>query len=439
MLHARATRARAVQSRGRARGDRRGRARRPWCGHARRRDGGGDAEDRDARCNGDARQSMSRADALAHALGRRPCVAARAHRARKHARRALTRANASDTPWRCPICARDDDAQAPLRRTELGKTIQCSRASHAFDAHRSGYVNLLPTKSKASGDGAAQLRARREFLSRGAYAELAEAAAASALERALGAIGDAEPARANEDDETRASDARASSPRAKKLAKKRGERLAERARRPAQPPRRKSATRVLDLGCGEGYYAAAVRDYARERACAIELVCVDASKDACEMCAKMVPEAWTCVADATSTLPFYDGTIDVVLSVFAPRVPKELARVLRGNGRVVVCQPEPEHMRELREDADVGVTVVAVEPGKSERVEEGMSNAGFKVISHRSIRGTMSLNGDAMANLVLMGPSGYHNDMDAIEKVRARVDAVDVTKAFTVTVFEKLT
>ena len=347
--------------------------------------------------------------------------------------RAHASSNATETPWRCPLCTTDADAQSPLRRSDNGKTLQCSRASHAFDAHKTGYVNLLPTKSKASGDGVGQLRARREFLSSGAYAELAEAAAASALEPALrDAVGDLDDM-AKDDTPVSIHN----SPRAKKLAKKREERERERERRPAQPPLRKSALRVLDLGCGEGYYAARVRDYAKEQACAVELVCVDASKEACEMCAKMVPEAFTCVADASATLPFYDGTIDVVLSVFAPRVPKELARVLRGNGRVVVVSPEPEHMSELREEKDIGVTVVAVESGKAERVDEGMSQAGFKVASRRSIRGTMSLDGDAVANLIIMGPSGYHNDVEAIEKVRARAEPRDVTKAFTLTVYEK--
>jgi hypothetical protein len=36
-----------------------------------------------------------------------------------------------------------------------------------------------------------------------------------------------------------------------------------------------------------------------------------------------------------------------------------------------------------------------------------------------------------------MGPSGYHNDAEAIEKVRARAEPRDVTKAFTLTVYEK--
>lgn len=294
------------------------------------------------------------------------------------------------------------------------------------------------------------MRARRRFLRAGRYAELADAVAEEALreeeeeeaEETNGGSGDGDDGSMIEPrvDEM--------SPRAKKLAKKRRARRETAAKKRADglaEPRRRRSIRVVDFGCGEGYYSSVLLERASERddVRVTSLACLDASKDACDMAAKSLRDAgaYVAVADATRDLPLPDDSVDVALSVFAPRSPSELARVLRSGGRVVIASPEPEHMRELRSAFDA-VKVLGVEPGKAERVAETMREAGFSLSRTRSIVGTMDLGIDDVVAIIQMGPSGHHNTEEEIMKAARAAGPTTttrVTKAFSVSVFTKVT
>ena len=74
----------------------------------------------------------------------------------------------------CPIC------QLPLFCE--GRSLRCGR-NHSFDVARQGYVNLLPVQQKRSlhpGDTREQVLSRREFLESGAYSPIVEAVKAAA-------------------------------------------------------------------------------------------------------------------------------------------------------------------------------------------------------------------------------------------------------------------
>ena len=349
---------------------------------------------------------------------------------------------------------------------EVGTNVWRCAFAHRVDASARGVAALMTSSSKTRGDDENMVRARERFLRRALYDDLSATigkmmvrGAGEASERASGEDDDDDEdedededdvteddlerkeAKENEverDERAHARDSlKTTSPRQRKLAAKRERRKCQRATTPAIRPIRKRSFRALDLGCGDGHHAQFLSACARESGLAFELVCVDASRAACERCAKTNPEAFVAQVDAMATLPFYDGSIDAIMSVFAPRVPRELARVLRGNGRVVIASAEPEHMGELRENGELGARVVAIEEGKKERVEEQMQRAGFELVDREIIRGVMRLDGDAMADLIAMGPSGYHNDAEAIERVRSAPPR-DVTKAFSVSVFQKI-
>ena len=72
----------------------------------------------------------------------------------------------------CPVCG------APIAPEE--KAWRCAQG-HCFDVARQGYVNLLPVQQKHSlhpGDTPEQVRARRRFLGAGFYAPIADAVCA---------------------------------------------------------------------------------------------------------------------------------------------------------------------------------------------------------------------------------------------------------------------
>ena len=72
--------------------------------------------------------------------------------------------------WRCPVCG------AELQEEEKGGV--CPQG-HRFDKARSGYLNLLPPsgkKTREPGDNKEMIRARWSFLQKGYYSPLADLA-----------------------------------------------------------------------------------------------------------------------------------------------------------------------------------------------------------------------------------------------------------------------
>lgn len=179
--------------------------------------------------------------------------------------------------FRCPNCA------AALTSAPGG--LVCA-SGHRFDRAAEGYVHLLPAgrhPGAAAGDSAEMLRARRAFLDAGHYRPVMAAVAAMV---------------------------------------------------PA------GAAAVLDAGCGEGSYLAAVS--------APERFGIDIAKAGVRLAARRHRDITFAVA-SSYRLPFFDASFDAVLSVFAPRPFAEFARVLRPGGAAVVASPGADHLDAVRE------------------------------------------------------------------------------------------
>ena len=182
----------------------------------------------------------------------------------------------------CPICG------LPLERE--GRTLRCGR-NHSFDMARQGYVNLLPVQHKHSrnpGDTREQVLSRRSFLESGAYGPIVEAVCSAAL----------------------------------KYAK--------------EGP-------VLDVGCGEGYYAVQVAD-----AMNAELAGLDISKEAVRCAAAKYKNAqWIC--GTAAHLPVADGSVGLLMSMFALTLPGEFHRVLKQNGIFIQVLAAQDHLMGLKQ------------------------------------------------------------------------------------------
>ncbi len=179
----------------------------------------------------------------------------------------------------CPICGAPLAIESPA--------WYCS-GGHCFDVAKQGYVNLLPVQQKHSlhpGDTLAQVHARRRFLEAGFYAPIAQAVGAL-LER---------------------------------------------------------SGRVLDVGCGEGYY---LRQLGAQFP-ALNRWGVDISRDAVRLAAGADKGAHYLVATA-ARLPFSAGSFDAVLSLFALTVPEEFHRVLAPGGWYVQALTEDDHLHQLK-------------------------------------------------------------------------------------------
>ena len=115
----------------------------------------------------------------------------------------------------------------------------------------------------------------------------------------------------------------------------------------------------------------------------IAFAALDASPAAARLAARILPPdvAEVAVADATGAatpLPLADASVAVALSVFAPRRPSELVRVLGERGVVVVVSPGDDHLAELRERGTrEALGVLDVAGNKRGAVAEAFVAVGF--------------------------------------------------------------
>lgn len=101
---------------------------------------------------------------------------------------------------------------------------------------------------------------------------------------------------------------------------------------------------LLDVGCGEGYYARAVAD----RFPCAAVAGLDLSRDAITAAARGASNVHWLIADLKH-LPFADGTADVLLDVLTPADYAEFCRVLKPDGELIKVIPEAGYLRQVRQ------------------------------------------------------------------------------------------
>jgi 23S rRNA (guanine745-N1)-methyltransferase len=268
----------------------------------------------------------------------------------------------------CPHCS------AALAASPAG--VACAQG-HTFDVSRQGYLSLLqPGALTGSGDDAAMVRNRQEFLAAGHYDRL------RARVRAL-ATGATGPTAATGG--------------------------------------------VLDLGGGTGWYASAVLDVLAERAGVV----IDTSKSALKVAARIGPRLGAVAADAWKSLPLKDSSMAVALDVFAPRNAAELARVLRADGALVVVVPGEDHLCELR----TPLGLLDVQEGKQARLLDALGSE-FCLHHNEELRYEMSVRRADALTLAGMGPSARHISASQLaERVAALPETSTVTAGFALSVW----
>jgi 23S rRNA (guanine745-N1)-methyltransferase len=184
---------------------------------------------------------------------------------------------------------------------------------------------------------------------------------------------------------------------------------------------------VVDLGGGTAYYLAAVLERLSDRTG----LSLDISKHAARRAAKAHPRAAAVVCDAWRTLPVRDGVAAVVLSVFSPRNPGEIARVLGPSGAFVVVTPTDRHLAEL-----IGpLGLLSVDERKRERLDDKLRSR-FEQVDETAVEHPMALDRANVAALVAMGPSSYHLDPTvASQRVANLPEPTAVTTSVTISVF----
>lgn len=231
---------------------------------------------------------------------------------------------------RCPLCHK------PLQAGE--KTAVCAQG-HSFDRAREGYLNLLPVQNKNSlnpGDDAAMVAARTNFLDAGFYAPFR-----ATLQGLLAPM---------------------------------------------------QAKHLLDSGCGEGWYSAALSTAAKKT------TAFDISKEAIRRAAKRSRDINWLVA-SSGDIPLMDASVDVITAIFSPVTTTEAARVLKPGGHLLIAAPGEKHLWELREALYVEVRAHQAEKWQQELLPE------FKFHSEAGVSFRIDLQGNtAVKDLLQMTP-----------------------------------
>ena len=261
----------------------------------------------------------------------------------------------------CPVC------KGELRKKE--HSLVCSKG-HCFDTAKSGYVNLLRTsKSGNHGDNRLMTYARRDFLSKGYYEEFCRAVTETAAKYSF------------------------------------------------------DGARVLDCGCGEGYYTHCLEN----ELVGAEISAFDISKDAVLLASKRCKR--TCLAVASSfDIPVKDASADMLLEIFSPFAADEFNRILKKDGILIMAIPLENHLYELKK-------AIYDKPYKNE--VSGLGLDGYKLLEKREVKYGIRLeNNEDIKNLFLMTPYYYKTG----EKDQARLNTLqtlDTELEFCLLVYKK--
>lgn len=248
----------------------------------------------------------------------------------------------------CPLC------HQPL--AQVKNSFVCAQR-HQFDMAKEGYVNLMPVQHKRSrdpGDSAEMMQARRAFLDAGHYQPLRDA-----IVHHLSARLDA------------------------------------------------SATSLLDIGCGEGYYTHALADALPT----LQTYGLDVAKNAIRAAAKRYSQVMFCVA-SSHRLPFADASQDAIVRIYAPCKAEELARVVKPGGWVITATPGPRHLMELK---GLIYDEVRLHAPHSEQL------AGFILQESVSLAYPMTLSGREAMALLQMTPFAWRAKAEVWEKLAEQV------------------
>ncbi|WP_415892459.1 putative RNA methyltransferase [Neptuniibacter sp. PT8_73] len=272
----------------------------------------------------------------------------------------------------CPVCKSLLEQQ--------GKNMRCGN-NHSFDAARQGYWNLLlahKKRSKDPGDNTEMVQARRQFLDGGHYQALSGQINQLALDEIKGT----------------------------------------------------ENARILDMGCGEGYYTDRLHQHLLANGQSVELTGLDISKHAVKAaCARTKEIQWLVASGADTPVP--DQSLDLQLVLFSRLMPEALAKPMKVGSSLIVAWPGADHLIELRK-------LIYSEIRESHFNPVDTLKEQFELSKQVTVNYQFSLNSsEQISTLLAMTPHGQRLKAEAQQKIIDQ-EQLDLTLDVNLGVFTRL-
>ena len=263
-----------------------------------------------------------------------------------------------------------ENLSCPIDSTLLARNervLTCENG-HTFDLAKTGYVNLLPVQNKRSkdpGDSKEMVAARQAFLNQRHYFPIVEAILSSWPDDHL-----------------------------------------------------VDGVRILDAGCGEGFYLSELGKALSQQGIDNERTGLDISKWAIVAASKR-DKAVSWLVGSNASLPAPVARYDAVLCLFGFPVFKEFHRVLDENGLMLLVESGPNHLIELRQ-----ILYPTIHEYK-QTFADGV--VGFDLISEQAESFSFSLDSQQqIQDLLSMTPHIHKASYDGREAVK-QLDSIILT------------
>jgi len=237
-----------------------------------------------------------------------------------------------------------------VRLIRQEKQLVCENG-HVFDVSRQGYVNLLPVQQKRTrhpGDSKEMVAARSRFLNSGIYEPIAHMLSEIVYMQ-----------------------------------------LADSA-----------DSCFMDAGCGEGFYIDSILNYLMDKDVSCNLSCIglDISKAAIAASAKRNKKI-TWIVGTNRQPPLDHNSVDIIICVFGFQSFNGFGKILKSGGKVVLVEPGPDHLKELRE-------IIYTEVRKSDPQDLSYAEkTGFSIVdSHQLQFKTAKIDNQTINDLLIMTP-----------------------------------
>ena len=251
---------------------------------------------------------------------------------------------ASATAFACPICQEN--------LTLVESSLKCCNR-HSFDLAKFGYINLAPQIKQSANYDKENFQNRQQILEAGFYQAILDAV----------------------------SNLLASS---------------------------KTATTILDIGCGEGFYSRKLQENHPEKT----FYAFDISKDSVQIAAKSEPN-WVVnwfVGDL-ARLPIKDASMDILLDIFSPANYGEFRRVLSKDGILIKVIPTKNHLKEIRQKVQDQLT----NKDYSNQDIKNHFQEHFTILSSQTASLTKTITANQLQALLSMTPLLFHIDQSKID------------------------